>query len=568
VVFTTSSSGAAGTSNTFASRTGTFSGNPTAGQTVTVGNTSHGKSIVLTARAGSNVGLDFQIVAGDNTAMATNLANAIRRNGGTVGVTATSAAAVVTVTAITWGSAQNANTTLAEGLSTFSWAGANLAGGAGTAAQPTIFALNQLYSSCGTTTQAVPAVYWSYNMGTAAFAETSPIISIGGDQVAFVQRTGTAASLVLLKWSNTVSVGTLGVPTIPTSATLANYRACAAPCMTVMAFSGNPNDTNSSPFYDYANDIIYVGANNGTLHKFTNVFNGTPAEVVSSGANVWPAVVSSTALTSPVYDSVTSRIFVGSTRSGSAAGTGALHAVDKTIGSGAGGITTSGVLFVNNMTGTFDTPIVDSTTGKVYVFVGDDSNNSGNSAIYQFAAGTSLAPASQTPSKAVLGSGATTTTIYSGSFDDTYYSGAGNTGYLYVCGAHNSGVNPRLFRVDMSTVPFGTTVVRGHDPTTNNTTAECSPITEVKNGADDLIFFSVSANGSDTGCTGACVYMYNLTGIVWSPAAVGTAGLGAPGGAGGIIIDNVSATTGASQIYFSTLTSPGNAVQASQAGLN
>ncbi len=33
-----------------------------------------------------------------------------------------------------------------------------------------------------------------------------------------------------------------------------------------------PANTNSSPYYDYASDTLYVGADNGTLHKFTNVF--------------------------------------------------------------------------------------------------------------------------------------------------------------------------------------------------------------------------------------------------------------------------------------------------------
>ena len=45
-----------------------------------------------------------------------------------------------------------------------------------------------------------------------------------------------------------------------------------------------------------------------------------------------------------------------------------------------------------------------------------------------------------------------------------------------------------------------------------------------------------------------------------------TAALNASGGTGGIIIDN-TATGGGSQVYFSTRTSPGLAVQASQAAL-
>ena len=53
------------------------------------------------------------------------------------------------------------------------------------------------------------------------------------------------------------------------------------------------------------------------------------------------------------------------------------------------------------------------------------------------------------------------------------------------------------------------------------------------------------------------------TGRTWNAAAA----LNATGGTGGIIIDN-TATGGGSQVYYSTRTSPGIAVQASQAGLN
>jgi hypothetical protein len=58
--------------------------------------------------------------------------------------------------------------------------------------------------------------------------------------------------------------------------------------------------------------------------------------------------------------------------------------------------------------------------------------------------------------------------------------------------------------------------------------------------------------------------MFDLS-SAWGSAA--TAGLAATGGTSGIIVDNISSTPGASQIYYSTLTSPGNAVQASQAAL-
>jgi len=98
--------------------------------------------------------------------------------------------------------------------------------------------------------------------------------------------------------------------------------------------------------------------------------------------------------------------------------------------------------------------------------------------------------------------------------------------------------------------------------------ADCSPVTEIMNGANDYIYVSVTAWGNETGCTGACIYAYNLTTMTWAPSGATDAGLAAPGGTSGIIVDNISSSTGASQIYYSTLTSPGSAIQASQAGLN
>ena len=76
--------------------------------------------------------------------------------------------------------------------------GGTLFNGSGTPGQPTIFALNQLYadtianSGCQTSTQAVPATFWSYNTGTGAVADLSPVLSFydNGAQVAFMQRSG------------------------------------------------------------------------------------------------------------------------------------------------------------------------------------------------------------------------------------------------------------------------------------------------------------------------------------------------------------------------------------------
>jgi hypothetical protein len=58
--------------------------------------------------------------------------------------------------------------------------------------------------------------------------------------------------------------------------------------------------TRLASFYDYANDMIYVSDVGGNLHKFTGVFNGTPAE---AGAP-WPLQVDANSfITGPVLDS-------------------------------------------------------------------------------------------------------------------------------------------------------------------------------------------------------------------------------------------------------------------------
>ncbi|WP_296358624.1 hypothetical protein [Ramlibacter sp.] len=585
VVYTTTSDGATG-SGTAASQTGSFSNNPAAGGTVTLTRTGS-PAIVLTASAGSNLVRNFQIGA-NATATAVNLAAAITRNGGAAGIQATSAGAVVTVTALSPGTVTTV--TLAAALGNFTWAGNNLAGGSGTTAQPTIVAFNQLYASCGTTpTTAVPTTFWSYNTGAGANTLTSPVLSFDGKQVAFVQSSsGNVANLVLLKWSSTASVGTVGAPTVPATQTLANYRNCTAPCMAVIPFSGSPDDTNSSPFYDYIGDTLYVGADNGTLHKFTGVFNGTPAEQTTGG---FPATVSTgNMLSSPVYDSATGLVYVGSDTGVSTGGQ--LHSVcaatgiNATLCSVSGAVVNSGQLATftiqqdgNNTTGVRETPVLDSTAKRVYVFVESDPNSACGGvnckAIYQLR--TDISINGSVGTRANIGRGQIyNRVLYAGAFDNTYYTSANPaspSGFLYMCGALGDGSDskkPTLWRIPIASNVMGAAVVGPTLVSTANFTdnANCSPVTMVMNGTNEYLYVSVSAIGNDTGCSGSCIYMYNMTGKTWNTSATANAGLSAPGGTGGIIVDNISSTAGASQIYYSTLTGPGNAVQASQAGLN
>lgn len=557
---------------------------------------------------GTQSGLNFATSSTASTEAA-NIVSAINLsgNGSSVGVSATQGAGAnndqVIVTASSAGPAGN-NITITNGLTGFS-IGSPLAGGSngttatlaagqfpakysfstatascadyvvygtgipGGSGQATVVAYNNIYATTCGTPATRPGIYWAYNTGgTAAL---SPVLSLDGSQVAYIQTVSSVASLVVLKMAN--SGGTASAPAAITSVAPGAYSACTAPCYTTLTLNGSRNDTHSQPFYDYAYDLIWVGDDGGYLHKLTGVFSGTPAEAATGGWPVQASTQASPALTGPIYDSGASAlIFVGDS-------SGYLHSVTTTGASSQTVLTAS-----QNVCGTagmVDPPLVDSSTEQVYVFVGYGCDATHNSYVNRFAAGTSISAAFG-QNYVSLGNASTNTTssiMRDGAFDNVYYSGSGTTGNLYVC------ENGTLFQVPMSALSGTGTVT----PNTFSTpvssvgsSSTCSALTEFSTDAThDYLFLSLVANGNAStspACTGACIYNYN----VHSAGTTGTpiSGLASAGGSSGIIIDNSSAAAGESQIYFSTLGSQscggngttgsgtgGCAVQASQAGL-
>ncbi len=432
-------------------------------------------------------------------------------------------------------------------------------GFAGSGTQATIIGYDNIYGTSGPSgtgcgsgaspTVYVPTVAFAYNTGGTA--GLSPVISIDGTQVAFVETVGTAATLVILKVSLT-SGGTLGAPTFGSGAgsvSNGSYRGCTAPCYTTFTFSGSANDSNSSPFYIYPtgsttgnNDIIYVGDDSGKVHKFTGVFVGTPAEAGSP----WPVTAStetSPALTSLVYDTGGSAlVFVGNA-------TGYLHSISTG--------TTPAVLTSDQMEcGTYgfvDGPLLDPSTENVYMFIGDGCPTVSASYVNRFPAGTAIT-GTFGANNVSFGNSATNdaaTIQYDGTFDNTYYAGTGTTGNLYTC------VNGRVYQITMATLSgTGTVTVNTYNTPvgTVSDAAACSPVTEFNvDSTHDWIFTSVLSGSSVTGCTTAtgCLLNYNVhgAGTTGSP----TAGQSVAGGASGIIIDNLSTLeTGAEEIYYSS----------------
>jgi|GEM_PF-914592 hypothetical protein len=380
-------------------------------------------------------------------------------------------------------------------------AGASLAGRA--------IALNgaiTMIDNAVTAVDTVPSVYWAYNTGGAIL--TSPAFSLDGTQVMFVQTDGAHhGHLILLKWAASTTE-TVGSPTTLTRVVRASYPACSAPCMTSAPLSDltgtADDDTGSSVFYDYSNDVAYVGDDSGWLHKFTPVLKGVLTEVKAGG---WPVKVNSgapTALTSPVHDQVLGNVFVEDVG-------GFLYLVNSTAAT----VVSSGRLDFG--IGLVQGPIVDAAAGLVYVFASSDgSGNCGGAdctAVYEF--GTAFT-AGDTGLEVVVGASTVTGTppnpMFIGALDSTYYDSTDATGNLYVCG--NTGGTPILYQI---AIQHGTLAKVNAGPVLSNSITLCSPVSDVLNpnaasGPTEWMFASVQANGTSSGCAGGgCVMNFEDT---------------------------------------------------------
>ncbi len=288
-----------------------------------------------------------------------------------------------------------------------------------TGTQASIAAFTNLYAGCG---GAGARRILGVQHGWAGFNVTGAFT--GWHAVGVYPNSGGTSSLVLLKWAP--FNGFIPTPVTLTSTSPSLYAACATlPCMTV--FPLGAADSNSSVYYDYGNDVAWVGDDTGKLHQFTGVFKGTAAEVTTGG---WPAAVSTTALTSPVFDPATLSTFVGDKG-------GFLYHVDGT------GIGTQSAQ-IDFGTGLLDSPMVDSSAGSVFVMSSND--NAGHAAVLQF--GTNFGTGAAATSQATLGTFSMTTPIYNGTPDQSYILSTTSTGNFYVVGIQER--QPTLYQVGIS----------------------------------------------------------------------------------------------------------------------
>jgi hypothetical protein len=428
---------------------------------------------------------------------------------------------------------------------------------------PNIVGLTNLYNPLCTTT--TPTFLFSYFVGTGT-VQTSPVLSLTGTKVAFVESIsgGSRFHVVTIGTSGTNASTSGFAPKAPCTVNGATNSVCTSGGYTnnavdnYIVMNGGVMVTRSSPFVDYAHDTAYVGDDTGKLHKFTPVFNGTPAEVTTGG---WPFSVTTVILSPPTYDAISGNIFMGgnlgnlwcvSSATPARCSTGSI-----TLGSG-------------SSPAILDAPTVDSTQGTVFAV----ANTSSNATLSQVT--TSMKnPSTGTAGSAItVNVGVNGTDLFDGTFDNAYYTSVA-TGHRYVCGNLTTAATPTLWRVtfnssgamtgtDSSFTPLQ--VVLAGD---TGTGYDCSPLTEVNNASlgHDILFFGVKNGGNFSGCsTTTCVISYDL-GSSLVLAAVTSPSIAGSSGVSGIIIDNVVTTNGGSQIYFGAPSSA-NAVQLSQSGLN
>ncbi len=464
---------------------------------------------------------------------------------------------------------------------------------AGTAATTVdLFGLNNLYvNSTGTgfcPTLTAPTVLWAYhaNVNATGAPNSSVVTSFVGDQFAWIEGGSGTAVLHILR-PGTGAQGTLTTPIDMSALPAAQYTTSGATystckgtagqaCELHLSFAAGDDDTTSDPYYDGGLDAIFVGDSVANLHEFTNVFKGTPAEA----AGHWPIAMhggGASALGSPVYDETSGNVFVGSA-------SGNLRAAILVTGTcNAGGtIPCRGNQSYAVGTSVTEAPIVDSTTEEVFVF----GQAAGGAVVGEANAGVVGATQPLGTKQTVVNVGTGTNHLYSGTFDNNYYttdtSLAAASGFLYVCG-NNNGTSAMIRRITITAGLLAGVNATNYLATTG--ASVCSPVTEFYNNATsiDYIFFSVvGANAADTAACGtahSCVLEMTVTGGIFTTTP--TAGLLESGGTSGIIVDNDGAGVGQASIYFTplgnasatypcggTTTAVGCAVKLTQVGLD
>jgi len=413
--------------------------------------------------------------------------------------------------------------------------------------QANILGINNLYSngSGGGLCTSGPTVMFAYASGSGQ-VPASVVLSQNGTQIAYIEnRPGGSAYFHVLALGTTGTNGTsatnAAVPGTGNNAVDESVLLSPNGGTTVQPSTTSPwvvytsGDTN-----DFAFATTYSDAGTGYLYKIGNVFNGqTPTILWSLAINAIPS--------SPVRDQISNKIFF----------TDSKGRIDYVVDSAAPSVT-YGTVLANGAT-SVNPVIVDSTNQMVYATF---NSNGTNSLVAQTP--TSLASPVSVPVGAA-------STVYTGpyepDFNNAWYTGSG-TPLLYIAGT-GSGTVPTLYSVGFNAAGVLNSTANATTAALATGAADSSPVTEFYNPAllKDYIFVGVTNNCvATTGGTGGCVMSLDITNGFPTVNANSTA-LAAAGGTSGIVADNDSSASQASNIYYTTKTGE-TLVKATQSGLD
>jgi hypothetical protein len=474
--------------------------------------------------------------------------------------TASINASVATVNLLNAGSGYTSSPTV-----TFGTGG----GGTGAAATATtldvISGINLVYGGSGYST--VPNVY--VNGGGAGASGGTATATVSGGAV-------TAITL------NSAGTGYSAVPTVTFDGPSAGCSGSGS-CMVTVPISGN-KITNSSPYYDYDNDVLYFGDDNGVLYSVSPVFVGT----ATTGGTINPTVTSlpvattsgQSVLTGPVLDSNSGNVFVGASDGkvyAVATPLGSAATSSMTVGEGTGSCGSS----QEYAGGITDPVMIDGSIDMLYTYTQNaaTSISSSNRAVVTQAS-TGVSPAAVFGSRVnnvITGGGnfcgaspATTSAsqvnVHSPTFDNNYFNGTG-TGHMFICD-NSTSAPPQMYAITFN----GSTMNNAVDATlglnlssvATSDYSECAPITEIfhpnaDGGPDgtDYMLLGIGRIAGGTGAFGAAIgQAYTVsTSAAMTKGITHSVNTYAPAqdGISGAVVDNISTAGQASSMYFTTL---------------
>jgi hypothetical protein len=402
---------------------------------------------------------------------------------------------------------------------------------AGSATQANLVAFNNLYvnsTGTGLCTGTAPNVMFAYNVTTGASGgqvQTSPVISLDGKKIAFVESVpiGNPGPTIFHVLTWTAGLGSIGAPAVPTSA-----------AMSSVPVSLTASDFASSPWIDYSADSAYMGTDDGNVYQVTGVFHGIP----TLSGSPWPVHTAPFRLTAPVLDSQLGLLMVGNLD-------GDLYQINTMTGS-------LGTLPIGagNNHAILAPPIVDVTNGTTFVVDADDG---AGAVLVEVKTSTLLKI-----STGRIGQGnsvaGNNVMLFQPAFSNDYYNGLPD-GIVALCGTGLSDTTPWAYA-------FGFVGSLMHEPAATtqqlSTVAAngCTGWTEFFNPnvgtspGTDFFFFGLTGNCTTIGgsSTDGCVVSISQhAGVTTDSTAEVNLG------PSGIVVDNYSTAAQASSIYFTSV---------------